>query len=212
LSPIRGHFSLPPIPATVCSIAPPVWVRPCSRRFPPPSFIVFFASSRLRVRFPSIRPLPHAKPRRPRRVGCMEHSSVPALTNETSRLPVLRGLAAFSSVRFPRRKQKQSRQASRPQKGRTETSGSKRSGRGLLTRPTVILSRPLRAFSTTLPRIPGAMPRAGLSRPVGAEEAKTGSPRHPLLPPYRLRVSQFASFVVQEPQIPEPGNGIWNHG
>jgi hypothetical protein len=35
----------------------------------PPSFIVFFASSRLRVQLPSIRLLPHAKPRRPRRVA-----------------------------------------------------------------------------------------------------------------------------------------------
>ena len=47
----------------------------------------------------------------------MKRSPVPALTNETSRLPVLCGLAAFPSVRFPHRKQKQSRQASKPQRG-----------------------------------------------------------------------------------------------
>jgi len=46
----------------------------------PPSFIVFFAPSRLRVRFPSIRLLPHAKPRRPRRLAGRGGSHSPPLS------------------------------------------------------------------------------------------------------------------------------------
>jgi len=91
--------------------------------------------------------------------------------------------------------------AAKPQsrKGGTETSGSKRSGRGLIATLAVILSRPFRAFSTTLSRIPRAKPWAGLSCPVGAGEAKTGSQRHPILPPFRLLLRGFAAWRLFPP-------------
>jgi hypothetical protein len=133
----------------------------------PVGFLVFFAPSRLRVRFPSIRPLPHAKPRRPRRVCCMERSSVRALTNETSRLPVLCGFAAFSYARFPHRQQKQSRQASKPQKGQRRRAGSKSSGRGLIARPAVILSRPFRTSARLCHGSPGRCPGLAWVAPLG---------------------------------------------